>query len=240
MTVLEYKNFYAYYKQGRDLYTALEDISLEIFEGEFLVVVGASGSGKTTLLKSILGSMYHTEGELLLDGDDIEKIKKGKRNLAYICQECNLFPNLTVFDNIAFPLNVMHTSFEETRRRVEEVATQFDINMLLTRKPRHLSGGQLQRVELARAIVKNPRIILFDEPFAGLDPMLKTSLRLFIKETHKRYGQTYIFVTHDLTEAYMLADRIAVLENGNLIEVGTPQEIKENPKSDLMKGFFGL
>ena len=241
MSVLQFKNFSAYYKVDKTtLGVAVDNINLEVQNGEFLVIVGPSGCGKTTLIRSILSGISLTEGEILLEGVNIETIKKKNRNLAYISQECNLFPKMTVFDNIAFPLRVMNTPHEEVQRRVKEIAERTEIYELLTRKPTQLSGGQLQRVEIARALIKNPRIVLFDEPFANLDVKLKTSMRTLVKDMHREYNSTFLFVTHDLTEAIMLADKILVMNEGEIVEIGTPQEITEHPQSQFTKEFFGL
>ena len=241
MSVLQFKNFSAYYKVDKTtLGVAVDNINLEVQNGEFLVIVGPSGCGKTTLIRSILSGVSLTEGEILLEGVDIETIKKKNRNLAYISQECNLFPKMTVFDNIAFPLRVMNTPHEEVQRRVKEIAEKTEIYELLTRKPAQLSGGQIQRVEIARALVKNPRIVLFDEPFANLDVKLIASMRTLVKDMHREYNSTFLFVTHDLTEAIMLADKILVMNEGEIVEIGTPQEITEHPQSQFTKEFFGL
>ena len=241
MSVLQFKNFSAYYKVDKTtLGVAVDNINLEVQNGEFLVIVGPSGCGKTTLIRSILSGISLTEGEILLEGVDIETIKKKNRNLAYISQECNLFPKMTVFDNIAFPLRVMNTPHEEVQRRVKEIAEKTEIYELLTRKPTQLSGGQIQRVEIARALVKNPRIVLFDEPFANLDVKLKTAMRTLVKNMHNEHKSTFLFVTHDLTEAIMLADKILVMNEGEIVEIGTPQEITEHPQSQFTKEFFGL
>ena len=241
MAVLQFKNFSAYYKVDKTtLGVAVDNINLEVQNGEFLVIVGPSGCGKTTLIRCILSGISLTEGEILLDGVNIETIKKKNRNLAYISQECNLFPKMTVFDNIAFPLRMMNTPHEEVQRRVKEIAQKTEIYELLTRKPAQLSGGQIQRVEIARALVKNPRIVLFDEPFANLDVKLKTAMRTLVKDMHNERKSTFLFVTHDLTEALMLADKILVMNEGEIVEIGTPQEITEHPQSQFTKEFFGL
>ena len=241
MSVLQFKDFSAYYKVDKNtLGVAVDNINLEVQSGEFLVIVGPSGCGKTTLIRCILSGISRTEGEILLDGINIDRIKKSDRNLAYICQECNLFPKMTVFDNIAFPLRMMKTPHDEVQRRVKEIAEKTEISELLSRKPAQLSGGQLQRVEIARALVKNPRIVLFDEPFANLDVKLKTTMRVLVKNIHKEYRPTFLFVTHDLSEAVALADRILVMNEGEIVETGTPREISTSPKTQFTKEFFGL
>lgn len=240
MAVLEFKEFSAYYKQKKKMLgVALDNINLRIENGEFFVVIGPSGCGKTTLIRSILSGITETDGDILLDGVDIEKIKKGERNIAYICQDFNLYPKMTVYDNIAFPLRMMKTPDVEVDRRVKEYARIVDVIELLTRKPKQLSGGQIQRVEIARALVKNPRIILFDEPFANLDVKLKTQMRAFVGDMHKKFKPTVLFATHDLTDAFTLADRILVMDEGQIVEVGTPDELR-NSTNKFTKEFLCL
>lgn len=241
MAVIQFIDFSAYYKVNKTTVdVALDKINLQIDSGEFVVIVGPSGCGKTTLIRSILSGVNVTEGEILLSGESIENIKKKDRNLAYICQECNLLPQLTVFDNIAFPLRMIKAPHDEIQNRVKEIAEKTEIAELLTRKPKHLSGGQLQRVEIAKALVKNPRLILFDEPFANLDVKLKTAMRMLVKNIHRQLRPTILFVTHDLTEALSLADRIIVMNEGEIVEEGTPKEINSAPKSQFTRDFFGL
>lgn len=241
MHVLEFKDFSALYRVDKKQFgIAVDNINLSVDSGEFLVIVGPSGSGKTTLLKSVLGSIDFIEGDILLDGTNINNIRKADRNLAYICQDYNLFPQMTVYENIAFPLRVMKTPQAEVDKRVKAIAQTLGVIDLLTRKPRYLSGGQIQRVEIARALVKNPRIVLFDEPFANLDPLIRTDMRLLVKKIHQEQRPTFLFITHDLTEALMLADRIVVMNDGEIVEVGTPNEIKTKPKSEFVKEFFNV
>ncbi len=238
MKIIEFKNFSCYYKQKKEYIKAIDEISFSIDSGEFVVVIGESGSGKTTLLKACLGLANYFEGDLIINGLSVENLDLKSGNYAYVRQEIGLYPNLTVYENIAFPLRVIKTAQAEVDERVKKIAKRVGVEMLLTRKPRQLSGGQHQRIAIARALVKNPRIIYFDEPFSNVDPTLRSDLRLMVKQIHKVYKPTILFVTHDLGEAFTLADRIIVLENGKVVEEGTPEYLEKNGQSELIKEFF--
>ncbi len=236
MSRLEFRDFTCYYKQKSQFVSALEHLDLTVQSGELLVVVGQTGSGKTTLLRSCMGLNRYYEGELLIDGVPVEQLNVRKSNVSYVKQELALYPGMTVYENIAFPLRMQHTPQEQVDRQVKEMAELVDISLLLTRKPKQLSGGQLQRVAIARALVKNPRIVYFDEPFGNLDPPLRAELRALVKEIHRKLCPTVLFVTHDLQEAFQLADRIAVLEEGKLVELGAPDQLEHT--SELLKSWF--
>ena len=238
MQYIQFDDFSAYYKQKKVYAAALDHLSLSIEKGEFFVVVGASGSGKSTLLKCILGLHRDIEGDLYIDGVSIDDLNPKDGNIAYVTQEIALYPHLTVYENIAFPLRLMHTPQEEVDRRVKEMAELVQVKWLLTRKPRQLSGGQQQRVAIARALVKNPQLMLFDEPFSNTDPALRLGLRQLVQHIHRQFGATTVFVTHDLPEAFFLADRVAVLEEGMIADLGTPEQLRENHRSALLKAFF--
>ena len=238
MQYIQFDDFSAYYKQKKVYAAALDHLSFKIDKGEFFVVVGASGSGKSTLLKCILGLNRDIEGDLYIDGVSIDDLNAKDGNMAYVTQEIALYPHLTVYENIAFSLRLMHTPQDEVDRRVKEMAELTQIKWLLTRKPRQLSGGQQQRVAIARALVKHPQLLLFDEPFSNIDPALRLELRQLVQTVHRRLGATTVFVTHDLPEAFFLADRIAVLEEGNVVQIGTPDELRENPQAALLQAFF--
>lgn len=238
MQYIQFDDFSAYYKQKKVYAAALDHLSLTIEKGEFFVVVGASGSGKSTLLKCILGLNRDIEGDLYIDGVSIDDLNAKDGNMAYVTQEIALYPHLTVYENIAFPLRLMHTPQDEVDRRVKEIAELVQVKWLLTRKPRQLSGGQQQRVAIARALVKYPQLLLFDEPFSNIDPALRLKMRQLVQTVHRRLGATTVFVTHDLPEAFFLADRIAVLEEGNVVQVGTPDELRKNPQAALLQAFF--
>ncbi len=238
MEAIEFKDFSCYYKTKKDYIKALSGINLEVDEGELMVVVGASGSGKSTLIKACLGMAEYFEGDLFIGGRSIEEIDLKSGQYAYVNQDFALYPNLTVYENIAFPLRLMKTMQKEIDRRVKEIAAIMDISYLLTRKPRQISIGQQQRVAIARALIKNPSYIFFDEPFANVDPALRSELRLLVKKIHTELRPTVVFVTHDLSEAFTLADRILVLEEGECAELGKPDDIIAAPRSELMKLFL--
>lgn len=237
--MIEFNKFSCYYKHKKELNKVLDEIDLTVPTGEFLVVLGESGSGKTTMLKCCLGLAEYYEGELNIDGITIEDVDTKSSNFAYVRQDISLYPGMTVYDNIAFPLRNMKTPQSEIDVRVKQIADRLGISYLLTRKPKQLSGGQQQRVAIARAIVKNPRYIFFDEPFSNVDPKLRHELRELVKELHADLQPTVIFVTHDISEAISLAQRIAVIENGRIVEEGVPDELMKKHKSDLLCAFFG-
>ncbi len=239
MSAIFFKNFKCFYKSKKNLITALSDINLEVDQGEFLVVVGESGSGKSTMLKACLGLAELYDGDIFIDGEPIENINLKSGRFAFIRQEISLYPNLTVFENIAFPLRTMRTPQAEVDKRVREVAGLIGMEMFLNRKPKQLSGGQQQRVAIARALIKNPAFVFFDEPFSNVDVSLRSDLKKLVKKIHQQIRPTIIFVTHDLPEAFSLADRIVVLENGEIVEIGTPDELRENGKSGLIRAFLG-
>lgn len=227
MNSIEFQDFSCYYKNKKEYVTALNRITLSVQQGELLVVLGQSGSGKTTLLKCILGLCDYISGQLTIDGISIDDFKVQSSNIGYIRQELNLYPHMTIYDNIAFPLRMIHTPQEQVDRRVKELAKLLEVDYLLTRKPRQLSGGQLQRIAFARALVKNPVTVLFDEPFSAIDPTLRTEMRQLVKKIHKTFGCTILFVTHDLTDALNLAERVVILEEGKIEAIGTPQELMQ-------------
>lgn len=236
--LLEFKKFSAYYRQKKDYVVALDEITFSVEDGEFLVIVGASGCGKTTLLKCVLGMCAVTSGEAFFNGEKLTAVKKNDKQIAYVSQEYSLYPTMTVYENIAFPLRNMHTPIDELDKRVRKMAEMLEIDWLLSRKPKQLSGGQHQRVAIARALIKNPRIILFDEPFANLHLDLRLQMRELVKKIHKEQNVTVLFVTHDLPEAMGLADRIIVLKDGKIEQIGTPRELEENPQAEILKEFF--
>jgi len=227
MSTIEFQDFSCFYKYKKEYITALDHIDLSVESGELLVILGQSGSGKTTLLKCILGLCDYISGQLYIDGTSIDDFRLQSSNIGYIRQELNLYPHLTVYENIAFPLRMIHTPQAEVDRRVKELAALLEIDWLLTRKPKQLSGGQLQRVAIARALIKNPVTVLFDEPFSAIDPTLRTELRQLVKKIHQTFGCTILFVTHDLTDALNLAQRVVILEEGKIEAVGTPRELMQ-------------
>lgn len=227
MATIKFNNFTAFYKVKKEIYIAVDNITLEIPDGKITVVIGESGCGKTTLLKSILGSIDLTEGEVTIDGEKVDGISSN-RGIAYVAQEYSLYPQMTAYENISYPLKMIKTPYDEIKKRVEEVARLLDIELLLTRKPAYLSGGQQQRVAIARAIVRNPDIVLFDEPFSNVEPKLRESLRALVKAIHKNTGATFVFVTHDLHEAYELADNVVYMKEGCVEMQGLPKDVIKN------------
>lgn len=238
MSEIIFENFSAYYKNKKEYVKALDALSFAVHDGEFFVIAGASGCGKTTLLRSVLGQMEYTEGTLTVDGQSVEALRAQERNIGYVRQEPGLYPHLTVYENIAFPLRMIHTAQDEIDSRVKKIAAMLEIDWLLTRKPRQLSGGQQQRAALARAFVKQPTALLLDEPFSDLEPALHRQLRLLLKDLQKQLQITVLFVTHDLAEAFSLADRLLVLENGRLADLDTPQALLKAHNSDLLREFL--
>ncbi len=234
MYAIELKDLSCYYKHKKEYITALSHLELTVTQGELLVIAGESGSGKSTLLKACLGLADYFEGDLLIDGVPIENIDLKSGKYAYIGQEITLYPNLNVYENIAFPLRAMKLPQIEVDRRVREMAALIDMSLLLTRKPKQLSGGQQQRVAIGRALIKNPSYVFMDEPFSNTDVTLHAALKALVKRIHLQLKPTILFVTHDLPEAFELADRMVVLQDGKIVDIGTPDELRQNPKSQLL------
>ncbi|MFF0370749.1 ABC transporter ATP-binding protein [Micromonospora sp. NPDC005087] len=220
--------------------TAVDDVSLHVRPGEFLTLLGASGSGKSTLLNIIAGFIDADAGRIQVDGRDLTRVPSHKRNLGMVFQHYALFPHMSVFDNVAFPLRRRRTvGRSEVVRRVQQALEVVELGHLGKRRPAQLSGGQQQRVALARAIVFQPQALLMDEPLGALDKRLREQLQLEIKRLHRELGTTVVFVTHDQEEALAMSDRIAVLRDGALVQVGTPEELYERPSSRYAAEFLG-
>src|SRR3984957_18163893 len=215
------------------------DVSLTVQSGEFVVLLGPSGCGKTTLLRMIAGLEFPDSGEIEIGGANQAGNTTHRESIAMVFQNFALYPHMTVFQNIAFPLKLRHVAREETERRVKESAAKAGLTVDLKRYPRELSGGERQRVALARALVREPEIILMDEALASLDAQLRSSLRLELKEFQRRTGRTFVYVTHDQVEALALADRLVVMRKGRVEQVGGPQEIFDRPQSDFVAAFVG-
>lgn len=205
----------------------LENFSATFDNGKFNVILGESGCGKTTLLKTIIG-FYDYEGTIYFDGADVKNIKVQDRNLAYVDQKYALYPHLTVFDNIAFPLKLMHAGRDEIIERVTSLAKRLGIEATLTRKPKVLSGGQLQRVAIARALIKRPNLLLLDEPLSNLDPVVAADIRKLLKELAIELGITVIYVTHSFENALSVGDKIFIIRDGKAKFAGTPEELLES------------
>jgi len=217
----------------------IEQVNLTIGDGEFAVFVGASGSGKSTLLRMIAGLEQVSGGDILIDGKDVTFAEPSERGIAMVFQSYALYPHMNVYDNIAFNLKLAHFKREEIDKRVKEAARILRLNELLSRSPAQLSGGQRQRVAIGRAIVRNPKVFLFDEPLSNLDAALRVQMRLEIERLHRELGTTMIYVTHDQVEAMTLADRIVALEAGGIQQVGPPLELYSRPSNLFVAGFIG-
>ena len=215
------------------------DISLSVRVGDFVVLLGPSGCGKTTLLRLIAGLEFPDSGEILIGATNEAASKTRRDSIAMVFQNFALYPHMTLFQNIAFPLKLRHVAREEIERRVKESAAKAGLTVDLKRYPRELSGGERQRVALARALVREPEIILMDEALASLDTQLRSSLRLELKEFQRRTGRTFVYVTHDQVEALALADMLVVMREGKVEQVGRPQEIFDCPRSEFVAAFVG-
>jgi len=236
MSVIELKDVSVIYENKKKAVSALDKFSVTFGEG-INVVVGYSGCGKTTLLKAISGQVEY-EGQISMDGIDIECMSTQDRNLAYVSQEYVLYPQYTVFDNIAFPLKQLGAERNEIVRRVKEIASLTGLTACLTRNPKHISGGQQQRVAIARALVKQPAVCLLDEPFSNVDEQTSVNMRVWLKSLFRAIGCTVIYVTHDLKEAFSMADNLYVMDNRKLVLSGTSKAVYESGNSvvEALKG----
>ncbi len=214
-------------------------VNLEFYDNEFIVLVGPSGCGKSTILRMIAGLEKITEGEILIDGKVINDVAPKDRGIAMVFQNYALYPHMNVFNNMSFGLKLSKKPKEEIAKRVNEVAAILELGGLLHRKPYELSGGQRQRVAMGRAMVRNPSIFLFDEPLSNLDAKLRTQMRTEIKLLHQKVQSSIIYVTHDQVEAMTLADRIVVMHDGYIEQVGAPIELFEKPANTFVAGFIG-
>jgi len=217
----------------------IHGIDLEIRSGEFVVFVGPSGCGKSTLLRMIAGLEEISSGQIVIGGTVVNDLPPRARDIAMVFQDYALYPHKTVFENMAFGLRLRKRPEHEVNERVNQAATILQITHLLERKPRELSGGQRQRVAMGRAIVRQPKAFLFDEPLSNLDALLRSEMRVEIKKLHQKLGETIVYVTHDQVEAMTLADRIVVLQAGNLIQYDTPDGIYNRPATQFVAGFTG-
>jgi multiple sugar transport system ATP-binding protein len=220
-------------------YTAVNGINLQIRHGEFLILVGPSGCGKTTTLNMISGLETPTSGQIVIGDMVVNDLEPGERGLGMVFQDLALFPHMTVFENIAFGLRVKKVPEHDVRTRVTAAAAALHIEPLLDKLPRQCSGGESQRVALARTIVTNPAVFLMDEPLSSLDAKLRVDMRTELKSLHKRLGATFVYVTHDQAEAMTMADRIVVMSKGRIEQVGAPLDIYDRPATRFVAGFFG-
>ena len=217
----------------------LHGVDLAMNDGEMLVIVGASGCGKSTLLRLIAGLEIPTSGQIVLDGQDVARLDPAERDIAMVFQNYALYPHMSVFDNMAYALKIRGLSREDISRRVRETADMLGLGPLLDRKPRQLSGGQRQRVAMGRAIVREPKLFLFDEPLSNLDAKLRVTMRAEIKRLQRRMGVTSLYVTHDQGEAMTLGDRLLVMHQGVPVQLATPMEVFERPANIYVAGFIG-
>jgi len=219
--------------------SVLEDVSLEVAEGEFLVLLGPSGCGKSTLLRIVAGLLSQGAGEVWIDGEKADELEPKERGVALVFQSYALYPHMTVRANLAFPLRMAGAARSAIEERVERTAQALGIRELLERKPEALSGGQMQRVALGRALVREPRLFLFDEPLSNLDAKLRAEMRTEIARLVRELGTTALYVTHDQAEAMTLASRLAVMRSGRIEQVGSPLEVYRRPATRFVAGFVG-
>jgi multiple sugar transport system ATP-binding protein len=218
---------------------AVRAIDLDISNNEFVVLVGPSGCGKSTTLRMIAGLEEVTSGDIYIGGELVNDLPPKDRDIAMVFQNYALYPHMTAYENMSFGLRLRKFSKQEIRARVENAARILDITDLLDRRPKALSGGQRQRVAMGRAIVRNPKVFLFDEPLSNLDAKLRVQMRTEIKRVHQKVKTTTVYVTHDQVEAMTLADRVVVMNHGRIEQVGAPQELYHNPKTRFVAGFIG-
>src|ERR1043165_9078133 len=218
---------------------AVRAIDLDIPNNEFVVLVGPSGCGKSTTLRMIAGLEEVTSGDIYIGGELVNDLPPKDRDIAMVFQNYALYPHMTAFENMSFGLRLRKLSKAEIRTRVEHAARILDITDLLDRRPKQLSGGQRQRVAMGRAIVRNPKVFLFDEPLSNLDAKLRVQMRTEIKKVHQKVKTTTVYVTHDQVEAMTLADRVVVMNGGKIEQIGAPNELYHNPKTRFVAGFIG-
>jgi len=227
-------------KKSFDETHVIKGVNLQIEKGEFIVFVGPSGCGKSTLLRLIAGLEPITSGTLQLDGKDITNTPSGKRDLAMVFQSYALYPHMSVYDNMSFALKLAKVSKDVIKTKVDHAAKTLNLTQYLTRTPKELSGGQRQRVAIGRAIVRAPKVFLFDEPLSNLDAALRGNTRVEIHKLHRALGATSIYVTHDQVEAMTLADRVVVLRDGLIEQVGTPMDLYDRPANQFVAQFIGM
>ncbi len=219
---------------------ALENFSLEIGSGEFMVLLGPSGCGKTTVLRCIAGLTDITSGEIRIGGELVNKLPPKDRDVAMVFQNYSLYPHMSVYDNIAFPLKMRKLQKNKIDDRVKKIADLLNIRDLLQRKPKDISGGQMQRVALGRALVREPKIFLMDEPLSNLDAKLRTEMRVEIKKLQKKVGITTLYITHDQAEAMSMADHVGIMNSGKMLQLDSPQKVYNEPANQFVAGFIGV
>ncbi len=239
MASISLKNIIKRYGTGKTAVPVIHGINVEIKDGEFVVLVGPSGCGKSTLLRMIAGLEEITDGDLIIADKKVNDLEPAKRNIAMVFQNYALYPHMTNYENMAYGLKLAKVPEAEIKQRVDKAAKILELSHLLDRKPRQLSGGQRQRVAMGRAIVRQPQVFLFDEPLSNLDAKLRGQTRLEIQKLHAELGITSLFVTHDQIEAMTLAQRMVVMNGGNVEQFGTPEEVYHTPASTFVASFIG-
>src|SRR3974390_2662050 len=222
-----------------DAVEAVRGIDLDIADHEFVVLVGPSGCGKSTTLRMIAGLEDITDGDIMIGGDIVNDVPPKDRDIAMVFQNYALYPHMTVAENMSFGLRLKRYPKAEIKARIDEAARMLDIAELIDRKPKQLSGGQRQRVAMGRAIVRNPKVFLFDEPLSNLDAQPRVQMRIEIKKVHQQVTTTTVYVTHDQVEAMTLADRVVIMNAGRIDQIGTPHEVYHTPKTQFVAGFIG-
>ena len=239
MASISFRNLIKRYGQGPSANQVLHGVNAEIKDGEFVVIVGPSGCGKSTLLRMVAGLEEISGGELRIGDRVVNDLEPAQRDIAMVFQNYALYPHMTNYENMAYGLKIAKVPKEEIQRRVDKAAKILELSHLLERKPRELSGGQRQRVAMGRAIVRQPQVFLFDEPLSNLDAKLRAQTRLEIQKLHRELGITSLFVTHDQVEAMTLAQRMIVMNAGNMEQFGTPEEVYHTPASTFVASFIG-
>jgi sn-glycerol 3-phosphate transport system ATP-binding protein len=239
MAAITLKNIIKRYGKGPKANQVIHGVSAEITDGEFVVIVGPSGCGKSTLLRMVAGLEEISDGTISIGGKVVNDLEPAERDIAMVFQNYALYPHMSVFDNMAYGLKIAQVPIADIKTRVDKAAAMLELGHLLERKPGQLSGGQRQRVAMGRAIVRQPQVFLFDEPLSNLDAKLRASTRLQIQKLHRDLGITSLFVTHDQVEAMTLAQRMMVLNAGNVEQFGTPDDVYHRPASTFVASFIG-
>lgn len=235
MSFIELKNINKSYEDKQ----VLKNINISIDEGEFVTFLGASGCGKTTLLRCLVGLEKVDSGKIMLAGEDITKFPAKQRGISMIFQQYSLFPTMNLYDNVSFGLRMDHVDKEEINKRVDDVLEIVNLKGHIKKYPYQMSGGEQQRAALARALIMNPKVLLLDEPFSAIDAKLRRELQMYLKQIHKEYNMTSIFVTHDQEEAMRMSDTIHLFNNGTIEQSGSPLEIYSNPRNIYVASFIG-
>jgi sn-glycerol 3-phosphate transport system ATP-binding protein len=239
MAAISFRNVIKKYGRGKQELQVIHGVNAEVDKGEFIVIVGPSGCGKSTLLRMVAGLEEITGGEIAIGDRVVNRLEPAERDIAMVFQNYALYPHMSVFDNMAYGLKIRKMPIDEIKARVDKAAAILELGHLLDRKPRQLSGGQRQRVAMGRAIVRQPQVFLFDEPLSNLDAKLRAQTRIEIQKLHRELGITSLFVTHDQVEAMTLAQRMMVMNAGNMEQFGTPEEVYHRPATTFVASFIG-